>query len=397
MVPHHRPPPLHTAQTALARGARLVAAASILSQVACTTYSDAPSTRIARLSLLPPHALTLEADQLLTDSTLAQASSMAAIGNQLVVLDSRRFPAVHVYDAASGAHVAAYGPRGSGVGEYQAAWAVTRAPRSAGFWVFDLMQRRTNQYTQAQSSQPVRVVAVQDSSVLTSIVPTSANEFLAPGYYHDGFLARFDSSGDILTKLGGAPPGDPSIPVDVRAHAYESATAVRPDGGAVAFAFRYAGQVDLRGADGRLLAHAQAPIVFGPDYDVARHRGVRTMAEPERIRLGYLSVAATQDHVFALFSGRTRASEHSAAESANEIHVFAWDGQLVTAFRLDEDVTKVTVDDGELYLYAVRKGYPTAILRYSLPPLPRSAPALASGISSIHSVDSAIPHEDQHQ
>jgi hypothetical protein len=331
-------------------------------------YADQKASRDARLTALSKAALTLDAEPVVEDTAVSAASGLALVGKELLLLDGRRSPAIHMYDANTGRRGRLLGARGDGIGEYRGAWSVIEEGNSRAFWVFDIQQRRATRYASVEAPAPDRIMAVRDSEVLTAMAPMADRSFLAPGYFHDGTIARVGYDGTILGKADGPPPGDTTIPGAVRAHGLESTVAVRPDAQAAALAFRYAGQLQIRGADGHLIASAEAPIVFGPDYDVARRRGVKTMAEPDRIRLGYVDVAVSRDAVYALFSGRTRAADKAAAESANELHVFDWQGHYRGAVRLSVDVSKVAVDEGDLYLYALKAGHPTSIVRFPLPP-----------------------------
>ncbi len=82
--------------------------------------------------------------------------------------------------------------------------------------------------------------------------------------------------------------------------------------------------------------------------------------------MGYVDGSASKNHLFALFSGRTREGGKGRAYMGRFVHVFDWDGNFVMAIQLDTDVAAITVDEDERVLYAIRHLPYPAIVRYSL-------------------------------
>jgi len=87
-------------------------------------------------------------------------------------------------------------------------------------------------------------------------------------------------------------------------------------------------------------------------------------------RNAYRSCSATQDLLFALFSGRLdSAYEGGARQSGRFVHVFDWEGELRAVFELDRDIAVITVNSSGTALYA--SSYIDAhIYRYDLPRIP---------------------------
>lgn len=95
----------------------------------------------------------------------------------------------------------------------------------------------------------------------------------------------------------------------------------------------------------------------GPSKDF-RARFVRR----EDTRWSYLDVAADEQHVYALFSGRSTREFGDAAYGANTVHVFSWRGELVRAIVLGEDVYRIALDRDSGVLFGARAmPYPSVV------------------------------------
>ena len=69
-------------------------------------------------------------------------------------------------------------------------------------------------------------------------------------------------------------------------------------------------------------------------------------------RNAYSDCAATEDHIFGLFSGKAKHAFPSAARQKTEfIHVFGWAGEFVGVIQLDHEAFTLAFDDSGRYLY----------------------------------------------
>ena len=62
------------------------------------------------------------------------------------------------------------------------------------------------------------------------------------------------------------------------------------------------------------------------------------------LRFGYVDVAAANDGVYALFSGRTRECFERDAVFGRFIHVFSWAGRYERVLSTDADLLNITLD-----------------------------------------------------
>jgi len=316
-------------------------------------------------------AVTLRGHKLLAGDSVAAPSFVAVVGRYVIAIDERADSVIKVVNRVSGQYVRSFGRRGRGPGEFEGPWSITSVEgSSSAFWVYDATLRRlTHVDLDADFLQPGRVGRrmLTLKSGFTVLDPAFVDTVIvAVGFLPSGRLAFFSDSGELIRTGGGDPPGDPSVPVAVRNHAYQAELAVSPDRTRLAVANRHAGSIEFYRADGTPVSRVSGPLVFDPILLVARRGQVPAFASDERLRFGYIAVAATRDRVFALFSGRTRRDFPGAAAYGRSVHVFDWEGRLLQVYDLEGDALAVAVDSAGTTLYVAQHEPEPAIVSYHL-------------------------------
>jgi hypothetical protein len=326
-------------------------------------------------------ARTLTATIVDAGDDLAAPTDLARVGGHLVLLNNRGDSAVHVYDAHSGALQRRFGREGGGPGEFRAAWSLDPEPGSASaFWIFDLALQRLTRIDLAADFQPgkrygERSVQIDASTGLVSPVWSGDTLLVSPGFFaQGGRLARIDPAGRVRDFVGGEPPGDPTTPLQVRQHAYQSTVRAHPARPLLAVATRHADRFEILRVDGSRVAAAARLESFEPVYEVSERGGQPAMASGEEMRFGYIDLAATPSRVYALYSGRKRADFPGAASFGELVHVYDWNARLVEVLRLDAAAVALEVDEARHKLYAIRHHPAPALVSYDLP-TPASAPS----------------------
>jgi hypothetical protein len=161
------------------------------------------------------------------------------------------------------------------------------------------------------------------------------------------------------------PPGAEGVPEHVRQHAYQGVAVAHPSGTRVVVGNRHASKLEIYGADGALIATTDGPYPFRPKYSVGEGKQPSFEAASD-LRYGYLSVAATDQHILALFSGRTHYPFPTTAVYGRYVHVFDWDGRFIKALRLDRDVHFIATGAPYTQLYAAALEPEPAVLEYPI-------------------------------
>lgn len=84
------------------------------------------------------------------------------------------------------------------------------------------------------------------------------------------------------------------------------------------------------------------------------------------LRFGYVAVAATDDRIYALFSGRITAAFGREAPYGEYVHVYDWNGEMQGVLKLDRASVGIAVDPEGEALYATTEDPRPAVRAYSL-------------------------------
>ena len=307
---------------------------------------------------------------LFEEDILGMPMDIALLGDNLVVLDHSADSAVQVIDSRSGKLVRRFGRAGAGPGEFALAWALDPVPGSQSeFWVYDSrLGRQTyvdlDEEFFKQGKLGDKIVNLQMEGPSLGPVRTDRNTSLSLGFYESGRLAVFDDKGIQITTVAALPAGDG--PAYVRQQAYQATLVAHPNRALFAATNRYSSLIEIYHSDGSTVRIQHGPRLVTPSYGMEQDDEGPYIVQGEDTRLGYVDGSASNDHLFALFSGRTREGGRGQASMGRFVHVFDWEGNFVTAIQLDTDVAAITVDQDEGVLYGIRHLPYPAIVRYSL-------------------------------
>lgn len=320
--------------------------------------------------------------------TLALPIGIEVVGEHLVLLDGAADSMITVLRRSDGALVRTFGRRGEGPGEYKGLWSVDAGDglvpgrvgeKAAGpaaetdqtFWIYDVGLRRLTHIDLDRDFAGGRsdVYSIHLDANATVLDPIWLDTIVVGiGFFQDGRLAHFDATGKLLRMVGTVPAGDEDVPAEVIQHAYQSRLKAKPDRTLLAVVTRHADRLEIYRPDGTLEAAADPPFGFDPRF-VVRQRGERlVMATGEDLRFGYIDLATTDDRIFALFSGRTRAGFPGVANFGEYVHVYDWNGTLRRVLRLDHSALGIAVDPAGQILYTLRHDPTPAVLGTKLPP-----------------------------
>jgi hypothetical protein len=320
----------------------------------------------------------LEGTVIATGDYLDQPGQLAVVGDRLVVLD-RSAPKVHVFQLPGGQRVRSFGQNGEGPGEFRSARHVQPDARHPGdAWIFDLSLRRMTRLRLVGTAEPVvqEVVNLDDGGgVFLHPVWLTDTTFVASGIYPmhaDGRLMLAGRTGGFIRMIGQPPqhPGAAAIPTTVLQHAYEGPVTVSPDRSRFAIATRQADRVEFFRSDGTPVAQVVGSTGFLPQFETSQRADGVAMATGDDLRAGYVDLASTDKHVFALFSGKRRDEAGSRTFFGGQVYVFDWAGRIVARLGLDEPALTIALSPDERLLYAIRHEPEPSVVRYALPRLP---------------------------
>jgi hypothetical protein len=312
----------------------------------------------------------LSAEVLYDGVELAMPTQIAMAGGWVALTDGFAERPVHILDLG-GHYVAGLGSSGEGPGEFEWPRAIEPSEDGQGFWVYDnglsrLTLVEPDRWGVIPASARV-TVPIRAPSMVMGVVHAPGEGYLATGFFGEGRLGHFDEEGSYEGASGVIPESLVEAPAEVRQHAYRGTLKTDPTGTRVVLANRHAGFLEVFTAEGQPVSRIEGPYDFEPPIRIKAGESGPSFASGEDLRFGYMDVAPTEDRIYALFSGRTRAGHPDAATYGRTVHVFDWDGQLLEALTLDADVMAIAVDEERGRLLAVRHLPTPALLSYPLP------------------------------
>lgn len=205
--------------------------------------------------------------------------------------------------------------------------------------------------------------------IISMVNLPNSNHYVASGIFQKGRLCLLDEKGAECAYFGGYPTDEDmtDIPFHVLGMAYQSLMCVQPAGKRIALATRYGEILQIYEWDPSQKTAKEICCMnkFSPRLAVKDMDGTPNFRPDEKTRWGYLSVAATDKYIFALYSGRLQ-KEGNAFYKGNEVHVFDWEGNLCHSLRLDCEGSSLAVSKNRLYILAEYEDAGNDIVEYEL-------------------------------
>lgn len=353
----------------------LIVPLCILALSACGDKSRRPpdpSTIEPELSHEALECTRLEATRSATSDSLGLPIDLLYLDGHVVVTD---YPdggsAVHLYTADGLRHVTSFGRLGDGPGEFRGPPSVHGAGEEGAFWAYDASLARLTLFRlddlRRGEFKGVRHVPFIVERVMYGLAFLDRDRAVGLGLFADGRFALLDGSTRAVRYAGELPPSKDGTPPNVVQNAYYGQLAAHPSGSRFALATVYGGKIEVYDGEGSLLQTANTPFPFEPDYLTEHERWGPIMVRGFLNRGGYVSLATTDDFIFALFSGRAQIHHRGNYTHAEYLHVFDWDGELRRVFRFDRLVRHIAVSPEGDALFATTDVPEPTLIRFPLP------------------------------
>ena len=223
----------------------------------------------------------------------------------------------------------------------------------------------------AAPDRPARVVTLDDQGVrpiwFGDVIVAAGRTTLLR------FYATSDADGTVATLVREA--GEPLFPiVDSGLQVFFSLVSftVHPDQQQFAVAFQLTDRLHIYSHDGALTRAIAGPVEVKLDFDIVPRPpavGGHTFGINGETRMAYLDVDSDGKVIASLFAGRSRNAGAADIFSADELHVFRWDGTLVGVWRLPEAVISFRLDEVRRRIYAVRRSPSWSVIELDASPI----------------------------
>jgi len=150
--------------------------------------------------------------------------------------------------------------------------------------------------------------------------------------------------------------------------AYQGLITVKPDQTRFAFAASSSGNFEIY----KLLLDKDFERVVQKNYFLPKYANDnnKSVVFLKNSKEGFMSIASTGEHVYVVYSGRSREEYGTNTYNSDNILVYDWDGRPIVRFKLDRDIKNMALDeDGmKIFGYSINpvSGEPE-IISYELP------------------------------
>lgn len=138
----------------------------------------------------------------------------------------------------------------------------------------------------------------------------------------------------------------------ILADIFSTRKCMTPDHSRIILAGSYLDLLEIYDKEGRLLHMVKGPEKdFQFEFDIERSQANNVLIKSRNSRRAYLAVKATNDKIYALYSGKTKEDkEHYSYSRA--LYVFSSDGEPLKKYQLDTPVIDFVVDEANGMIYA---------------------------------------------
>lgn len=317
--------------------------------VAARPAAPTPITNVvdfaSHFSVVPdPHPL--EGKEIWSGATGTDApwfNAIAAAGERLLMVSDRK---TVVIDAASGRQQAEFAFGADGV--------ATGGPADR-LWL-QSGQGRLRAVAVA-NGQPAAEAPLQIHPLSRSAYWLTADDAITNGSFEDGLLRRYalrtpknESARALLPTAVGGDLIFPGLRPSLARPLNDTFLAVRPAGNLLALAFKWSDRLQVYHTDTLAMERSIAgPVETKLDFAVLPRKGTPTLSFTPDSAYSYIGVAADDDVVTALYSGKVRRRSQHRMSTAERLHLFSWDGRLLGVVAISPALQAVAVHGDRIY------------------------------------------------
>ena len=203
---------------------------------------------------------------------------------------------------------------------------------------------------------------------IISILPLEDSLYISSGVFPDGQLCLIDKNGIPIKYLGNYPSeidNTMDIPFQILGMAYQSSMCKQPTQKRFALVTRYGEIIQIYEWDSeyKLANELYIRNNLAPKIATREINGTPNFMPDKDTRWGYISIDATDEYIFALYSGRLQVPEN-AFYAGNQIHVYDWNGKFIYKINVDYDLTSIAVKNKKIYALLENENIGNDIVEY---------------------------------
>lgn len=245
-------------------------------------------------------------------------------------------------------------PKGRGPGEQLGTSGFAYHPLKRCIYSFDIALRKILEIDRDSvclpDYKPTKTYDFPSEMVVLSAEVLNDSSFVVTGNFPDCRAATFTWEGGIQ-KYGVSP--DLNLPLsDMINQAYSGKVKNSPSGDKFVLASLFADQLEIFNLkDGASQLFVKGPEVFEPRYTIEKVGSLSVLAHAKDEICGYADVHATEDRIYALYSGKMR--DQGKEWYCDRIRVFSWEGEYLMDYVLDRQIVSFCLDQQNQCIYGI--------------------------------------------
>jgi len=275
---------------------------------------------------------------------------MRIIDGLMLVSDHQNFPPFHVLEADSDGtlnYLRGEGTEGRGPGEFQLVEDFIETDSLV--YVYDGGQLKLISYYKDMTPAPHDDIQMRINGRPITMNAISNERFVAGGLFLNDRFQVFNTTGEIILNAGEQIVFNEDFTPQQLGTSWYSFSVTNPMKDFVYIFSLNADLIEKYNGEGELLKRIQ-----GKDFGLPRRTldvvNGQQHAVDDGSKVSYLWIDSDENYIYALYSGELR--EELDGLSANLVHKFDWDLDLIKAYELDHDAYMITADgNGGIYSF----------------------------------------------
>ena len=287
---------------------------------------------------------------------LANPMRLLLVNDHLVMSDEDPNAMLKVFDLKSKERKDDLGVNGYGPGEMMSTWTVSRGNGAQDFWVYDVQLKALNRYEIGQNQREAqKQISFKETPLgLNSVVYVNDSTF--GSFFQDGrsIFTQLNDKGESIGQYGSwqALAQSNQTSSEIIAQVYQGFLSIHPEHTHYALSSTAVGTIHLMDLGNRKMYKILGPDGYVPNVSAVDIQGRMTYTpDVENSIHGYISVAFTNDALWALYSGNQWKGKPGEVFNGERVFKFSLEGDLQAVYELDTPVRCIVVDGENRIIY----------------------------------------------
>ena len=323
--------------------------------VSCDKFEDKSFTRVDQLNAVS-----------FNDSVIQNLTRIALFDSLLFTIDSTvtSDTLVRCFSTVNKKYLGSVFLKGNAPTELLSASSISASVDSLSFWTFDMTKQLWTGMAFDKLSNRFLFQSAEDTDVLNlrnSNLPGLDNPVWIEGGFVISSLSKYidrffiyDSNAQLVKSVV-----NPDLIFKenynegILADILSTRMCVTPDRSKVILAGRYLDLIEIYDSKGNLQKMLKGPEKeFDLKFDTKRSIERSTLVKSEETKRAYLAVQATNNNIYALYSGKSKKDKEHYSYS-KLLYVFSLDGNVMVKYTLDTPIISFAVDEKQKMIYAI--------------------------------------------